>query len=338
MGNTVNSRKQYIDVAKGIGIILVVVGHLIAKESFLELFIYSFHMPLFFILSGLVYKSNRYHSLDELTKKRFKTMVVPMFYFTTIVLVGCYAFRSDFYHIDDLADNFPPAYWFVTVLFFSELLYYLIDKVSLRFKNSRMVMVLFVCSLFLISKYFYQHGIVNPYNFNCIFVGTAFYALGHLSSPPPHLLNRLKINIVFFIFLSIVIIAMSLLTKDSMELANNDIPDPFVIRIVIAYCFSLSAIQLCKQLEEKGMFAWVRNLLSKIGKNTFVILMLHMFVIALCTQYIKPHFASKILYKPIEFTILWGTMCLCVLFVNRKAPWLLGKSRKGNITLKNNHY
>ena len=47
-------RNSSIDVAKGIAIILVVLGHSIAEPTVpLNKFILSFHMPLFFFLSGI---------------------------------------------------------------------------------------------------------------------------------------------------------------------------------------------------------------------------------------------------------------------------------------------
>lgn len=47
-------RIQEIDIAKGIGILLVIAGHSVPYGSSLHTWIYSFHMPLFFLLSGLV--------------------------------------------------------------------------------------------------------------------------------------------------------------------------------------------------------------------------------------------------------------------------------------------
>lgn len=49
-------RIEEVDIAKGIGMILVISGHLCASAP-LRNFIYSFHMPLFFILSGIVYNA-----------------------------------------------------------------------------------------------------------------------------------------------------------------------------------------------------------------------------------------------------------------------------------------
>lgn len=47
-------RDAVVDIAKGIGILLVVYGHL--KNPF-NPFIYAFHMPLFFFLSGFLLKT-----------------------------------------------------------------------------------------------------------------------------------------------------------------------------------------------------------------------------------------------------------------------------------------
>jgi fucose 4-O-acetylase-like acetyltransferase len=57
---TTKFRDQFLDIAKGLAIILVVIGHVVqgSSEKFDDLFwfrvIYSFHMPLFVFLSGSV--------------------------------------------------------------------------------------------------------------------------------------------------------------------------------------------------------------------------------------------------------------------------------------------
>ena len=51
-------RVQYIDIAKGIGIVLVVMGHndFALISPFAHKLIYSFHMPMFFFMSGMFFK------------------------------------------------------------------------------------------------------------------------------------------------------------------------------------------------------------------------------------------------------------------------------------------
>ena len=51
-----NRRNQALDVAKGIGIMLVIAGHLFRIGGTAITVIFTFHMPLFFILSGILYK------------------------------------------------------------------------------------------------------------------------------------------------------------------------------------------------------------------------------------------------------------------------------------------
>lgn len=46
---TVGKRLDWVDIAKGIAIILMVIGHEVENKSIYAL-IFSFHMPLFFIL------------------------------------------------------------------------------------------------------------------------------------------------------------------------------------------------------------------------------------------------------------------------------------------------
>lgn len=46
-----SKRIESLDIAKGFGILIVVLGHVLRpNDVFLKEFIFSFHMPLFFIL------------------------------------------------------------------------------------------------------------------------------------------------------------------------------------------------------------------------------------------------------------------------------------------------
>lgn len=56
----VRTYNESIDIAKGIGMICLVLGHLfiIGSDSFKMIF--AFHMPLFFFLSGYLFISSKY--------------------------------------------------------------------------------------------------------------------------------------------------------------------------------------------------------------------------------------------------------------------------------------
>ena len=65
-------RIQYIDIARGIAIILMIIGHVI--EGLPRKIIYSFHMPLFIIVSGLLYKDR---NAKDTIKNILKKLILP---------------------------------------------------------------------------------------------------------------------------------------------------------------------------------------------------------------------------------------------------------------------
>ncbi|MBT3321811.1 MAG: acyltransferase family protein [Anaerolineae bacterium] len=84
-------RVQYIDIAKGIGILLVVLGHndMNAYHPMLHRFIYAFHMALFFFLSGIFFNPDR--DFKTLFKKRFAGLIKPLI-FSILLIYGISVF------------------------------------------------------------------------------------------------------------------------------------------------------------------------------------------------------------------------------------------------------
>jgi len=89
-----SNRIAYLDVAKGIGILLVILGHNYVKASVpgMEQFIFSFHMPFFFLLSGMLFKPD--YPLLVLFKRRFGTLIRP-YLVTIFLLYSVYFFYTD---------------------------------------------------------------------------------------------------------------------------------------------------------------------------------------------------------------------------------------------------
>jgi fucose 4-O-acetylase-like acetyltransferase len=68
-----DNRILWVDGAKIIGIWLVILGHLQIKQNIINL-IFSFHMPLFFFISGYLEKNN---TIKETIKNGFRTIIIP---------------------------------------------------------------------------------------------------------------------------------------------------------------------------------------------------------------------------------------------------------------------
>lgn len=96
-----SKRLDFVDIAKGIGIILVVMGHLLPENSYLRNIIYSFHMPLFFFLSGFflgqLEHDNSCVSLKESIKKQKKLLQKYIVYSVAFILFD-YLIRINLLH------------------------------------------------------------------------------------------------------------------------------------------------------------------------------------------------------------------------------------------------
>lgn len=137
--DTNKKRLEFIDVAKGIGILLVVLGHLNSAEQPIRNFIYSFHMPLFFFLSGLFFKGNT--DFKTFLKKSVKTLLVPYLIFVALdcivyIIDNGFQTESVIFALKSRAlsatglrlriTNLPI--WFLFALFYIRILYYFVHK------------------------------------------------------------------------------------------------------------------------------------------------------------------------------------------------------------------
>ena len=85
-----NKRIEYIDTAKGIAILLMIIGHCYWINSIPHLMniIYSFHMPVFFIISGFLLKPYYQNNRNELFLS-IRKLLIPYFITAIIICIIC---------------------------------------------------------------------------------------------------------------------------------------------------------------------------------------------------------------------------------------------------------
>lgn len=95
MESTQTRRVEYIDVAKGIGIVCMLIGHHIQDAELLVEWIYSFHMPLFFFLTGYLYESRerKTQAFGVLLRKQAQRLLYPYATFSTLMLLWKFTFH-----------------------------------------------------------------------------------------------------------------------------------------------------------------------------------------------------------------------------------------------------
>ena len=121
-----DKRIDYIDIAKAIGIILVYIGHCdLNYKSPLFLWIYSFHMPLFFFISGFLFKFHSQLSYDKIGKILYNkaiSLLIPYLFFSIIQSITFILFNIPLHNWIIKGWGTNPL-WFLPVLFLIEVLH-----------------------------------------------------------------------------------------------------------------------------------------------------------------------------------------------------------------------
>ena len=179
MTRNASTRIGWIDAAKGIGLLCVILGHL--SIPLVDTWVYFFHMPLFFFLSGLVFSGGKYDFKTFLSKK-LRSLVIP--YFTLgggIFLFWCILYAVEGRHAGDylqMLKNFLVqehfwTVWFLACLFLTEILYYGIH----RFCGKGASVVSTAVCAFGILRYRLGWGSL-PWNLDVALVAQFFFHLG----------------------------------------------------------------------------------------------------------------------------------------------------------------
>lgn len=187
-------RVDWIDALKGFGILLVIIGHTDCPDG-LESWIYSFHMPLFFMLSGIMEKAKDY-SWKEWFIKKAKSLLWPYFLFGIVEIV--------FYIISEAAvhelvgkkllkkiaailysnyifdHNYTGVIWFLSCLFVTELLFFVIHK-YIKNRLGRIIVTVSLGTLGLMWESFIDFK--PPFFADIALTALLFYSYGFLLRP-----------------------------------------------------------------------------------------------------------------------------------------------------------
>lgn len=132
------NRIEWIDIAKGIGILFVIAGHTFCLGYSYPL--YAFHMPLFFFLSGLLFKDKKEGFADFL-KSKTNSLIRPWLIILFISFLVCLAipqWRSDITLNAVLSDLYTSntnvfqnsSLWYLVCFYFVLLIFFFVNKIK----------------------------------------------------------------------------------------------------------------------------------------------------------------------------------------------------------------
>lgn len=349
-----SKRLKYIDIARGIAMFLIVLGHAISATSGhaypIFRILYFINVPVFFVLSGYLFQIKEKESFFEFLKHKFLRIMLPYFFWALIFLVPYFIFGYDvanqfsrkssfdiwqqignvFYGngVNNALKQNGPL-WFLPALFTMEVLFYYIISFAKKKKTEIIVFIAtlligFLCTLF--AKSFYL-----PWGINSALTIGCFFYFGYLLKKW-QIFNQLKTkNIKVFVFIICVLLcglAICLNEPSSVGWQNYKYLNYFLT--IIAGISSASAIFLISRWINKN------RIIECVGNNTMSILIFHKILIVIAQT--KLGIISKLLMDSnmaleLCFSIIASIIAIIVSiiigsFLRKILPELIGERRK----------
>lgn len=179
-------RNKTIDVAKGIAILLVILGHsFYSLNEPINKIILTFHMPLFFVLSGMVAKTADQVGNDErgYIRNKMRIFFVPQITLGMLSFIYYGAFTVVMKHRSLQEVGFIYQfwrYWFLQVMFIVVILFYFLSKYIKFSRRNQMILLGSCLMLGIFFSYFMDFPDESPMYLNVVPMALFFFFLGYV--------------------------------------------------------------------------------------------------------------------------------------------------------------
>lgn len=290
-----NHRIEWIDIARGIAILFVIIGHSLGNyfSSYFSNLIYVFHMPIFFVLSGYLYKEKK---KSKFLKNSFFNLIMP--YIGTVliafVLFTIYKFHNNpivapsrvntyeqlsvsaLYGIGASAKlpliNYSiipiGAIWFLLAFFIGTQLFNII--MTLKFNSNDLLMKGIIISCFTFLGTYLQTYIYLPWSINAAFFSQIFFFAGYLLKKKSILRAKSKIAILVATMIWLMTATIGLFGLDNLQFPN------MYLAIVGGCASSYLVIKLSMLLDDFWKLKSLKKVLCFFGAESLCIFCFHL--------------------------------------------------------------
>ncbi|MBM7661608.1 fucose 4-O-acetylase-like acetyltransferase [Bacillus mesophilus] len=300
------NRLKWMDIAKGIGIILVVLGHSIPQ---IAIYIYWFHMPLFFFLSGYLHKQK-----GDFVSKKVASLLVPyVVYLLTLTLVRYLHYgvpsvkriqldMERFIFGGQELGGFYTVFWYITCLLFTSILFY----VLLNFIKKESILLLTIIFSYIVSYYFslYFGNIPTPWSIGVVPFALTFYYIGYKFNKIINIINNTYIFLVSISFSVAFLILNNLGVIHYKMNMKSQLFNHLGLDIVIPLTFILLTIS-CSIFISK--IKYLQNIFSYLGNASLTIMYMHSFILILLPIYFKLPLGVNIMVS-ILVPLIWDSL------------------------------
>lgn len=264
-----------IDFMKGLAILLVVFGHSIQvnytnfDEILIFKFIYSFHMPMFILISGYLAAKSlslRGCNIEKCIFQKAFFLLIPYFswYFLGFILSGTFSFYNILDYLKLLIEDVDRGLWFLYILF----LLYTVLYVSSKFKYKYLVLIIFVL-IIPMNKIFGMH--LLKWYLIFFIIGMSIFDLKYFKL---FILLKGIINFKIFKYSIFVLFSISLFFWERTYMINSIFSNSYYL---FAYKFLVSILGMlffyfiCKSFFKINLLSSIFNLFGKYSLRIYIL-------------------------------------------------------------------
>ena len=325
-------RYKFIDIAKGIGIILVMMGHFFIYGSTPTRVIYAFHMPMFFFLSGLFLSAPQATSIKDKTFwqyiwKKTKRLFLMYCLFFALSIVAVAIFDHKTYPVKRIVKAFlgnrlrtfhMGPIWFLLALYLVTVLYALLHLCRFQLLHTWekfLLMMMLVFGAYKFPRFMSRFGLsFMPLFINTLPMVLFFVLLGTICKrqifdvPSVPLGHRILITTVSLI----VTLVVAFKYLDFIAVMTGSFGKDLFLFLFTATTGTIAVIFGSSLLVDH----FPGRALAYIGQHTMFLLGMHRIVSYYCTKIFYAIFKVKIAPAknlPNGYALLWTILMLLVL-------------------------
>jgi len=333
------SRIEYVDILRGMAVIFMLMGH-IGGQAYIDRYIHMFHMPVWFFISGFLFR-DKGDTFKVITRKKAKTLILPYFvwgliqYPFWIIFARNYGknvlepVKNLFWINTNLLMPIAGALWFLTCLFFAELIFIVIRR---TIKNNKILFVSVAAIAALGNAFTSIFSFRLPWAIDASFVAVGLLYVGNYFSTHrndkyvSYLLNLpKKICFVIFVINGIMCFINGYI---NMRIGMYGFILLFWVNAIMSILVYWNFSKYLSESRWKLTVKW-NDWLKQIGRNSIVYLCLNQLVILAFDLLLKSYGFTNLNWCLRGILILSGTLIILnyieTFVMNTKLKVLFGR-------------
>ena len=294
------NRIDYIDLAKGICIFLVVLHHALLNYDIRDYpsmhFFQMFRMPLYFLLSGLFFK--QYEGFFGFMKRKINKLLIPYIAFSLITLLMPYHNR---------------AIWFLLCLFILNIFFYAIFEIAeiseKKYSQKAKIIVIVALSIIagIIGFYLCKQRILFKTYIPTALVAIPFFGLGFVMRKYTKILNNSKYD-KFMWILAIPLFFITWICQGRATFLFGIFELSLISLYIGGFAGILAILFIAKSLHRLPI-------LSYCGRYSIIILVTHLFVLKFALKRVISIFTGMGMKDYVAVAILSVILMLAYVFI-----------------------